>query len=272
LNGGNPNLKPEKAETWSVGSSIHPHSIPGLSADITYFNINYRNRVAQPVANFVDAFSNSLYAPFLTLSPTPGEVNSAVASTTTGLSNFTDNPFDPSNVIGIVGDEYANVANQHVHGVDLDVDYDLSNIGIPAVADLNWAWLASNQRSEPGAPIQKLAGTLYYAPTNRVRFGIAHEDDEFSASAFVNYIDSETDTDVPLGTRIGSMATVDIAGRYRPQISGFGSGLELSLSVQNLLDAHPPHQVPLSDSDVPYDSNNYSAVGRFVSITVSKKL
>jgi outer membrane receptor protein involved in Fe transport len=49
--------------------------------------------------------------------------------------------------------------------------------------------------------------------------------------------------------------------------------VDVALSAQNLLDRHPPlYSVPESlSSYVPaYDSNNYSPIGRFVSLSVSK--
>jgi outer membrane receptor protein involved in Fe transport len=44
LVGGNPNLTPEKADTYSIGGVLTPHSIvPGLTASIDYWNIKVSN-------------------------------------------------------------------------------------------------------------------------------------------------------------------------------------------------------------------------------------
>ena len=48
LQGGNPNLKPEIADTFSVGAVLTPHMIPGFTASIDYFNIKV-NDVIQPL-------------------------------------------------------------------------------------------------------------------------------------------------------------------------------------------------------------------------------
>ena len=42
--GGNLNLKPEKANTWTVGAVIRPRFIPGLSASIDYYHIKVTGR------------------------------------------------------------------------------------------------------------------------------------------------------------------------------------------------------------------------------------
>jgi iron complex outermembrane recepter protein len=39
LLGGNPNLKPETAKTYSVGFMVQPHVVPNLSVSVDYFNI-----------------------------------------------------------------------------------------------------------------------------------------------------------------------------------------------------------------------------------------
>ena len=48
LQGGNPNLKPEIADTYSVGAVLTPHMLPGFSASVDYFNIKV-NQVIQPL-------------------------------------------------------------------------------------------------------------------------------------------------------------------------------------------------------------------------------
>ena len=48
-------------------------------------------------------------------------------------------------------------------------------------------------------------------------------------------------------------------------------GLDLILAAQNLLDTAPPLITTGPVTDTPYDSTNYSPVGRFVSFTIAKK-
>lgn len=42
--------------------------------------------------------------------------------------------------------------------------------------------------------------------------------------------------------------------------------------MNNVLNREPPRHTPMSDWFVSYDSTNYSAIGRFVSFTISKRL
>src|SRR5690606_12587267 len=54
LRGNDPGLRPERATSWTVGMDLRPPSIPGLHASITYYNIDYRDRIASPAANLLN--------------------------------------------------------------------------------------------------------------------------------------------------------------------------------------------------------------------------
>src|SRR5690606_16226466 len=45
--GGNPDLQPEKATTWSVGADFAPEFAPGLRLSMSYYEAEYRNMVFQ---------------------------------------------------------------------------------------------------------------------------------------------------------------------------------------------------------------------------------
>ena len=66
------------------------------------------------------------------------------------------------------------------------------------------------------------------------------------------------------------MTPIDLTLRYRAD-SGPLRGFDLIASVQNLFNAKPS---PIATSlfyDTPYDSTNYSPLGRFVSLSVTRK-
>ena len=45
--GGNPNLTPEKSDTYSIGIVLQPRQLPGFTASIDYFNIKVKNAITQ---------------------------------------------------------------------------------------------------------------------------------------------------------------------------------------------------------------------------------
>ena len=66
--------------------------------------------------------------------------------------------------------------------------------------------------------------------------------------------------------------TVDTTINYDVgERAGAFSGLTLGLSVQNLLNRAPPLYTSAFATYVPYDATNYSAIGRFISVSVSKR-
>jgi iron complex outermembrane receptor protein len=92
----------------------------------------------------------------------------------------------------------------------------------------------------------------------------------FSASSFANYRSGVTYR--VSGRKTASFTTFDATLRYLTgQSTGALSGIEVALSAQNLLNRAPPFYVPLAPQNPPYDSTNYSAIGRFVSLSVSKR-
>jgi TonB dependent receptor. len=71
--------------------------------------------------------------------------------------------------------------------------------------------------------------------------------------------------------KTASFTTLDTTINYEVgERAGAFSGLTLGLSVQNLLDRAPPLYTAAVATYVPYDATNYSAIGRFVSVSVSK--
>src|SRR5690606_24740474 len=61
--GGNPDLEPETAETWTAGFDYAPRRGPRLS--LGYFDTRFTNRIAQPVnENLSGALTDPALAPF----------------------------------------------------------------------------------------------------------------------------------------------------------------------------------------------------------------
>jgi outer membrane receptor protein involved in Fe transport len=270
LDGGNKDLKPERAETWSATVRYHPARLSGLTAGLTYFNIDYRDRVVQPIANATQALSNSIYAPFVAYSPSAETLTNLIASAS-GFYNYSGQTYDQSRVVAAIYTQYANVARQEVQGVDLSAEYrfDLGASGLTVRGAATW--LDSRQTTLPGTQAFDLAGTLFRPAELNGRAGLVWSRGGLTSSAFVNYTSGVTDT--VSGTEMGSFSTLDATVRYTFGAQhGVLSGVEFAISAQNLFDRAPPLYTPTRASEAaPYDSTNYSAIGRFLSVTISKR-
>ncbi|MCD7097830.1 TonB-dependent receptor [Stenotrophomonas sp. MMGLT7] len=269
LDGGNGNLEPERADTRSLSLAYHPEAVRGLEAELSWFHIDYRDRVIQPIANSSQALNNAIYAPFVDLAPTTQAQADVIAAAGT-FHNFAGAPYDPAKVAAIIYTQYANVARQDVQGVDLSGSYRIEVAGGSLTLRGAANWLDSTQRTLPGQPDHALAGTLFNPPRVSGRAGAVWRQGGFTGSLFGNYrggVSNRVD-----GVESASFTTFDAALRYATGTRGDAwSGLEFGLSIDNALDRDPPSYAVTSPLYVaPYDSTNYSAIGRFVSLSVSK--
>lgn len=66
LYGGNPNLEPEEADTWTAGFEIKPAGVPGLRLGVNVFRTDFDNRIGQPaLESILTALSDPSLAPFV---------------------------------------------------------------------------------------------------------------------------------------------------------------------------------------------------------------
>jgi outer membrane receptor protein involved in Fe transport len=267
LSGGNPDLRPERARTWSASLAFHPEALPQLDTELTWFDIDYTQRVVQPIVN-TDVLGNPIYADFVDYDPSKVAQTMALANAK-NFYNYVGKPYDASKVVAIIDDRFTNASRQRIKGIDLSGSYR---------ADLNMgqltfrgsvSWLDSTQALTAAQSPSDLSGTLFNPARVNGRIGAVWQQGGFTASLFGNYKSGVTNT--LDGIKGASFATFDATLRYDTGTRDDAwSNLVLELSAQNLLNRAPPLYVPISLTYTPYDSTNYSAVGRFVSLSVSK--
>jgi iron complex outermembrane receptor protein len=270
--GANPGLTPQTARSWTAGFDFMPARLPPFHLSATYYSIDYRNLITNPIVNVVEALSNPIYAPFVQLNPSAATIASLYARSNYFFDN-TNGAYDPAKVVAIVHDEFQNVSAQHVHGIDLTTDYRFH----PTLGDidlsLNAAWLSLTQVLTQGSPPVALTGTVFNPPRFRSRLGVTWRRTAWSAAGFVNYVSSEIDNTNQVSTGIASWTTVDAQLTYSPATWGsVFRGLHISAAAQNLLNRDPPPVTGMTTYiySLNYDSTNASALGRFVSLTIRK--
>jgi outer membrane receptor protein involved in Fe transport len=267
LSGGRADLRPERAQTWSASLAVHPETLSGLEANLTLFHIDYTQRVLQPItAN--DVLGNPIYTDFIAYDPTAAAQAAALA-TATNFYNVVGKPYDSSKVVAIVDGRYVNAARQRIKGVDLSgayrVDFATGRLTMRGSASC----LDSTQSLTAAQSPYDLAGTLFFPARVNSRVGSVWQKDGFAASLFANYRSGVTDT--ANGRKGASFTTFDVTLRYDTGMrDDMWSDFAFELSAQNLFDRAPPLYSPTSLTYAPYDSTNYSAVGRFLSFSVSK--
>ncbi len=237
LTGGNSELKPEKATTWTVSFDLEPRIVPGFKLEVSLFKIRFTDRVVSPLTDVFNAFLDPTNASIISLNPSASTLAATLARLPQGLINEADGPYDPTQVAAILDGTLQNAARQTVRGIDIAAEY---AIPLPGDAKLSLtgsgSYIESNQQLDAAKPIEELAGTIFNPPHWRGRLGAAYVRSSFDVSGYLTYIGGTRDDRYDPAPRVGSFTSVDLVGRLR-QIAPEGPlhGVEVSLSLLNLL-------------------------------------
>lgn len=271
LQGGNPDLKPERATSWSATLDVHPRSLQGLRLELAYFSTRYRDRVVTPITFLSRALSDPLYGDRLTFGPSPALLDEIIASADS-FGNATGAPFDANSVAVFIDSRNVNAGHQRIRGGDLLLSYVASLGGGELAARLNATYLDSEQQLTPAQPVLPLAGIIFNPPHIRARGGLSWSKGLFTLTGDVTHIGGVKDTRRTPTVRVEGMTTVDLTLRVQGgEDSGWLSGWEAILTAQNLFNAKPDLIATTLPSDAPYDSTNYSPLGRFLAVSLSRK-
>lgn len=272
ISGSAPNLKPERATTWSAAFELKPRRIPGLNLQATYFHVDYRDRIAKPLTSILTALYNPLYNNIIVYNPSAAQVNSVFASLTGGLYNLTGAPVNPSGVGALIDGSARNTERQRIHGVDLNADYHL-DLGTNSRLLLTGAasYLQSRQQLAAGQALLPLAGTIFNPPHWRGRGGMVWDGRGTELSAFVNYVGETIDNTTTALETVAPFVTLDLSASLQTSAkSGPVGRIELRLSALNVLNQKPHHIRNQFPEAAPYDSTNESPVGRFIGVSLRK--
>ncbi|UVO50150.1 TonB-dependent receptor [Sphingomonas sp. SUN019] len=272
VDGGSATLRPERARTWSATIDFHPVAAPGARFSIGYFNVDFTDRVQLPIDSLFGSLGNPIYAAFILASPSVTQVNDAIAATSAGLQNQTGRPFDPAEVVAIVDQRYRNVAREKASGVDVAASYTHQMEGGRSIAvTIDASHLTSSRVLIPGLSPVQLAGRIFYPPRFRGRGGLTWTSPRLTLAGYVNYVGEVDDRRAATPRSVSGQTTVDVALRARLAEQGWLSGTELALSVRNALNDLPSAINTGFAYATPYDSTNYSAVGRVIGVQLTRR-
>ncbi|MHC9083913.1 TonB-dependent receptor domain-containing protein [Luteimonas sp. RIT-PG2_3] len=269
LNGGNPALAPERARTSSASLAFHPESLPGLETELTWFYVDYTERITQPIINSSQALLDPVFEGFIGYYPTPEEQAALIASLFE-FANYTGAPYDPDSLAAIIDNRFVNASRQRMKGVDLSGSYrfDLATGRMTVRGSVSW--LDSERALTSTSGYSEASGILFYPARIAGRVGTVWSQGGFTASLFGNYKSGVTDT--VNGMEGGAFVTFDTTLRYDTGAGdGVFSDVAFEFSAHNLLNRAPPLYAATVLQNAPYDSTNYAAIGRYLSLSVSKR-
>jgi outer membrane receptor protein involved in Fe transport len=269
--GGNPLLQPERANAYTADLSVTPTALPGARFQLTAYELRYENRIGFPFQNSFAALSDPYGTLFVERDPAVATVANIVAQSQ--FFNFIGGSFDPATVRVVVDNRYLNASRQNVSGLDALARYQRATLFGHFDWSLNVAYLDLRQHLTPTSPEQTLSGTIYNPPKFHGRAGVSWERRGWSASAFVNHIGTSMDPAASPRQPIASWTTLDGSMSYAFQSEGPLQDTRVALSAQNIADRRPPF-VEANQSSLPgihFDATNASAIGRFMTLELTKK-
>jgi len=271
ITGGNPNLKPETANTYTVGVVVTPVDVvKGLSFTIDYFNIYLSNVITtygfQNILNGCALQGNATYCALIHRDPVSGSLW--------------------RNNNGFIVDTNANLGYLKTDGLDFTLDYrfHLEDLKLPNWGGVNINFLGTYtnqfvQQGAVGTPLVSCAGQ--FGPTcgppqpffkGKTRLTWSTPIDGLSASLDWRYIGpAKVDVaGVPgrIDSHIPSYSYFDLAAQWRLK-----DRYTFNVGVNNIFDIQPP-LIGAGNSDSTYANGNtypqiYDPLGRYLFVGVT---
>lgn len=228
--GGNPNLKEEEADTFTVGVVVSPSAIEGLTVSLDYFDID----IEDAIANFGGGANNVLSVCYDPNDPAGGPGSDFCNV----INRRADGTIESVNVLA------QNVAFQTLKGFDLIGSYDMDLWGgNMSVRYLGTVTTENDFLPFAGGTVIECAGNFgndcgepVPEYSHRVTFNWSRDD--WTAQAVWRHIGEVKDDDD--GTqffveKIDSENYLDVSGSYQ-----INDNYSLSFGIDNLFDTDPP--------------------------------
>lgn len=267
--GGNPDLRPEKARTWTVGLDFSAQTLPEFRASATYYNIRFSDVVTDPEfsVDILDALRQEAILGPAIIQRNPSAALVQQLAATPGFANFFD--IDLGTVAAIVDSRVHNLSIQRTSGLDLDTAWTRQTPVGNVELGLNGTYIFSfDNEFTRDAPTVSILNTAYNPVKLRMRARAVIRRGGLTAATFLNYTSSYRD---PGNARpITSWTTVDVTLKYRFNAdTGPLADLSLLVAANNLMDRRPPFV--LNPVGINFDGANANALGRMISVQLSKR-
>ena len=284
LSGGNPDIKPESADTYSAGLEWNPTFLPNFNASVNYFQIKLTNQIAAFLsdASILSKEAQLVGTGIITRVPNVAFVDAILAVKTVTSGTL---PADHSLIKTIVDGRPQNLGTTRAAGIDIAASYRLSTekYGNGVVGVAGEYFTKYEDKALFSAPYVDRKNTIFYPPKWRARYYVGWTYENWSGTATLNYLNSYTNTLVVPNTKIRSSTTTDLHLAYsvKSDIHTL-DGLTLGLDVTNLFDQDPPRVLGqgtgvLGTGGVSnfggagFDPTKAYILGRLISFTIDKK-
>lgn len=266
LTGNNSDLHEETATTWTAGIDIHPVALPELSLSLTYFDIDYKDRIQRGgPPSILDIFrAEQQWAPIITRNPSQEMLAAACSRPGIFLSQQ-----DCLSGSVIVDTRIRNLGVVKLRGLDATIDYAIpTSLGSFALHVDGSYLFTFDQATTKTSPAIDVLDTVNGPLSLRLRSGVSWAFRGFRADAAVQFQNSYTDQLSRPTRQVGSLTTVDLHLAYAfSESDAWVNGAQLALSVTNAFNRAPP----FVNNEYGYDPGNADPIGRIFSLEIMKR-
>ncbi|PKQ00360.1 MAG: TonB-dependent receptor [Alphaproteobacteria bacterium HGW-Alphaproteobacteria-13] len=262
LFGGNQNLKPEKARTFSLGVDLKPGFAPNLTAGATFYDIKYNDVIGTPSGLGALIFTDPTFASLVIRDPSAAQVTAAITNTVPFFYSFAAVP----TIENILDLRQGNFGIRKTSGIDFDVRYrHMARFGtiFGGIAG-NYIVKYRTQLSPTSAVSNSLDAGIPRT-TLRTTLGV-----NAGPVTLVNFVNHRSGVTAPFATPTGSSlyhskgyTTADLRLSVKLPDTGFLKGTEVAMQINDLFDATPPF-FPGTDGI----GGTYNAIGRYAAMSL----
>ncbi|MET0659944.1 MAG: TonB-dependent receptor, partial [Steroidobacteraceae bacterium] len=272
LQGGNPDLKEERATTLAAGLDLMPQALPGFQLSLTAYSIDYEDQVVRPGPQdlFDFLFQEEQWAPVITRNPSQLQID-AICSSPQFIGDPSECATTPPTLI--IDARQRNLASTKVKGLDFKLNQSFVTSWGHLDIELNGAHLFEFKRAlTKTAPTIDVLDTVDNPSSLRLRGTVewyqrGKEQPGFGMNLITNYTGRYRDTISPVRHSVDAWTTFDFGLSYRTERRGdWTDGTEVTLNVANVTNEDPP----FVDREWGYDLFNAQPFGRVFSVYISK--
>jgi iron complex outermembrane receptor protein len=268
--GQNALLTVEHAKSWTTGLDFIPNTrIPGLSLSLTYFDINFRNRIATPTFN-ANILNDPSFAGLVTRNPSASVVSTACSGGAYQRGTLADClQSSPGAVLDL---RAQNLQSVRTRGIDFTSTYArYAAYGTLKLGVEGTYLFAFTQQEGPNSPPAQLLNTQSNPINLKMRGTISWQRKRFGATTGINFQNHYRDTASQPNRTVSSFTTVDAQLRYElgSYDSGWLQNTRIELNAINLFNVNPPF---LNNQlvGIGYDQENADPYGRLLSLQIRK--
>jgi iron complex outermembrane receptor protein len=268
--GGNADLQPQEATTWSIGADYQPEQAPGLDVSLTYWSVELRKMIGTSTMPTNVLYTTPAYAQYYILHPTLQQLKDLYGNLPLVGAPSLESLYGHGNDPYVVRDlRRHNLGNQHVYGVDWHIAYQHELGAGRAWGQMDATYiLGRDAEAYDGAPWIDIASENARRLMLQANAGV--QISHITAAATLNWNGGYDVAGVVGQTHVKAFHPVNLYFAYDLDRPGVLSGTQLTLNIDNVFDIDAPFFNGTDVSGVPGTANG-STLGRFFNIGVRKK-